>query len=278
MGELFDYVMQTPGNTNPAVLSSEIQKLIDENFVQPDWNQNKRTEKDYIKNRPFYLQSYGLNEEWVDILSPTTGTVILISDLFQNLSSNILQKNYSYEATVAFPPTASPLFLNSEIRVKNKDSSSLSTGRLNIATSGIRKIDAINYKNTTYPQGDIYFILDPDKLGEDNKVIFPNKGIYLIRSNNSNFSNYDLYRWKITMGGAVTIDPKLLPDNTQGKIISDPDNHFTEKTVEGALNQIGDQLSSKELILDSSTADSTKKFKITVDDTGTITATEINET
>lgn len=34
----------------------------------------------------------------------------------------------------------------------------------------------------------------------------------------------------------------------------------------------------KEIILASSTADSTKKFRITVDDSGTLTATEVTST
>lgn len=95
---------------------------------------------------------------------------------------------------------------------------------------------------------------------------------------NFDTSRYDLYEWKITGGIVHRMDPILLPADTQGKTISDPNNYFSTKTVEGALDQIGGQLSSKELILDSSTADSTKKFKLTVDDTGTVTATEINET
>lgn len=52
--DLFDYVMQTPANTNPAVLSSEISKAVEESQVQADYAQNDPNAKDYIKNRPFY--------------------------------------------------------------------------------------------------------------------------------------------------------------------------------------------------------------------------------
>jgi hypothetical protein len=38
---------------------------------------------------------------------------------------------------------------------------------------------------------------------------------------------------------------------------------------------VDDKISDKELILSSSTAESTKKFKLTIDDTGTLTASEI---
>lgn len=55
-------------------------------------------------------------------------------------------------------------------------------------------------------------------------------------------------------------------------IVKDPteDNHPATKKY------VDDKVSDKELILTSSTSGSTKKFKITVDDSGTISATEIN--
>ena len=54
--DLFNYVMQTPQNTNPAVLSSEISKAIEESQVQADYAQNDPNKKDYIKNRPIYFE------------------------------------------------------------------------------------------------------------------------------------------------------------------------------------------------------------------------------
>lgn len=46
---LFNYVMQTPQNTNPEVLSSEISKAIEESKVQADCAQNAQNAKGYIK-------------------------------------------------------------------------------------------------------------------------------------------------------------------------------------------------------------------------------------
>ena len=69
---------------------------------------------------------------------------------------------------------------------------------------------------------------------------------------------------------------------------ADDQNAYCSLTAEGTPSdmtlQIGAKhlsldnfeiLNKKELYLESSTTDSTKKFKITVDDSGTITATEI---
>lgn len=47
--DLFGYAMDTPANTNPAVLSSEIAKTIEESQDQTNCTQNDPNAKDYIK-------------------------------------------------------------------------------------------------------------------------------------------------------------------------------------------------------------------------------------
>ena len=49
----------------------------------------------------------------------------------------------------------------------------------------------------------------------------------------------------------------------------------TEDMQIATKKYVDDKISDKELILSSSTAGSTKKFKLTIDDTGTLTASEI---
>ena len=51
--DVIDYVMNTPHNTNPAILG---QKL-DEMGMQSDWNQNDPTKADYVKNRTHYTET-----------------------------------------------------------------------------------------------------------------------------------------------------------------------------------------------------------------------------
>lgn len=68
-------------------------------------------------------------------------------------------------------------------------------------------------------------------------------------------------------------------------IMLNDDNTLSQQTMEAApttdmqiatKKYVDDKVSDKELILASSTENSTKKFKITVDDSGTISATEVN--
>lgn len=52
--DVIDYVMETPHNTNRAVLEGLVDTAVEESQVQADWNQNDTTAKDYIKNRICY--------------------------------------------------------------------------------------------------------------------------------------------------------------------------------------------------------------------------------
>ena len=52
-------------------------------------------------------------------------------------------------------------------------------------------------------------------------------------------------------------------------------NGYVESMIDVAIDKYAD---TAEYIIPSSTAGSTKKFKITVDDNGTLTATEVTET
>lgn len=50
--DVVDYVMETPHNTNRAVLEGLVDTAVEESQVQADWDQNDPKAKDYIKNRP----------------------------------------------------------------------------------------------------------------------------------------------------------------------------------------------------------------------------------
>ena len=55
--DVIDYVMETPHNTNRAVLEGLVDTAVEESQVQADWNQNDETAKDYIKNRICYEET-----------------------------------------------------------------------------------------------------------------------------------------------------------------------------------------------------------------------------
>lgn len=49
--DVIDYVMETPHNTNRAVLEGLVDTAVEESQVQADWNQNDTSASDYIKNK-----------------------------------------------------------------------------------------------------------------------------------------------------------------------------------------------------------------------------------
>ena len=87
--------------------------------------------------------------------------------------------------------------------------------------------------------GRSFFVVSEDNAGID-RVIFPTKGLY---------ANVHTPPFKLIKETITPIDVNFIPNTIQ---------------------RVGD-----DIIISSSTADSTKKFKITVDDSGTISATEV---
>ena len=103
--------------------------------------------------------------------------------------------------------------------------------------------------NGSFAAGYVVFITTDNV--EYGGIVFPEKGVYFVRNPNfylTGFSSADSdtpeITWDGSFGGIKKIDEKYIPSE---------------------LNEI---------ILPSSTSGSSKKFKITVDDSGTISATE----
>lgn len=242
MGELFDYVMQTPGNTNPAVLSSEIQKLIDSSRVTPDWNTISplvKNSESYIKNRPFFpnILNGALKSINVDWKATDPGSMNLMASFtdsfpedgeeelsYKKITSKTLPRKYCFVSIVT-----AKLPGGKEIETVTYHPASYAT---------INKLDDKNYiiKNGSY--GDYYFIFDLSTLTDSNKILFPNRGIYYKR-NSLKPTDYEYYYSTIKLYQcSFTLNEIYLPETVQGKYISDSNNHFYTKTVEGALDEV----------------------------------------
>ena len=59
--DVINYVMETPHNTNRAVLEGLVDTAVEESQIQADWDQNDETAKDYIKNRICYDNSVSIS-------------------------------------------------------------------------------------------------------------------------------------------------------------------------------------------------------------------------
>lgn len=52
--DVIDYVMETPHNTNRAVLEGLVDTAVEESQVQADWSVNDENDPSYVKNRIGY--------------------------------------------------------------------------------------------------------------------------------------------------------------------------------------------------------------------------------
>ena len=109
-----------------------------------------------------------------------------------------------------------------------------------------------DFGNGSFTAGDYAVIIATDNF-EVSGIVFPEKGVYFLYVPDNFYvtgiasadSDTPEITWDGSLGTLKTIDPKYIPSE---------------------LNEI---------VLPSSTPSSTKKFKITVNDNGTITATEV---
>ena len=109
--------------------------------------------------------------------------------------------------------------------------------------------------NSDLAIGNLSIIGDGDDTGEPFlMLVFNGQGIVIITADTSASHTFSI---SATVAPVVKIDEKYLPDTLATKLY------------------VNEKISDTEIFLKSSTANSTKKFKITVDDSGTISATEV---
>ena len=90
--EIVNYIMNTPNNTNPAILKQMIEE---KSGTQADWNQNDKNAPDYIKNRPFR------EEDELVVISECEVTSITTNEGWRNLTDG--NGNYAYPTNCELP-------------------------------------------------------------------------------------------------------------------------------------------------------------------------------
>lgn len=107
-------------------------------------------------------------------------------------------------------------------------------------------------------------------------VVLYSSGAVLFGATTTTSGNIELYTLAVTANEAKFVSKEAVtygPDSTMPQVSMDSDP--TADMQIATKKYVDDKISDKELILSSSTAGSTKKFKLTIDDTGTLTASEI---
>ena len=309
---ILDYVMESPENTNPAVLRS----LLDKENVQPDWNQNDETAADYIKNRPFYtgdtVEMVMLPETTITI---TAGRENLISSSFPY--SFEIGKTYvitfdgvdteytAYEvkglvvigydySSVAGGSGYVVMDGNGAIALLTLDTSFVGSHTIAIKgyTQEIIKIDAKYLPSDNAPYK-VPIVINEDirnASNEEKKAIydaFRSGNLILLRYSGAysgdeyailtyvyfEESSFEtLFKFTYLAGEYLYYYDSQVDPSISSTQISDTG---IKKIVDFRVKYILQNDPLNYFVLNSSTAGSTKKFKITVDDSGTISATEV---
>lgn len=194
--------------------------------LQADWNQNDRTAKDYIKNRPFYSQDETMvSSSYVDVLDSELNEMIEIPDNM-NLIANIRWykpfpflegsgKKMLYHIIIHISGQSSDIH-NKASMSKKEDWSVIGGDNW--------KWDLGNTKNENFL---LFFITDLSALDSAYTGMFPKTGIFLQRNNNWGYT-YTKYTLNI---GVTWLN--MLDTNYIGSAIERTGNKVSE-IVSGA--------------------------------------------
>ena len=280
--------------------------------VQPDWNQNDSTAADYVKNRPFYtgdpVETVLVEESTVLFAAaggvymgeleptfvPTVGETYKVSwdgTAYENtcVKLNNLSVIGNLSLMGAGSDTGEPFLVavsnGNGIRIGTTDTSASHTISIIGYSKSVVKINPkyLPMASKTEPGIIAFDNLDNYVLGlvkEEyfNPIEFQVSGYgdkeTIEKCANRN-NSYGIYM-PGKLSGAVLSCYNNSVNKYITSVLSGGENIKCYKFSQGSLN--AEQLwsiSKDGVVISSSTANSTKKFKITVDDSGTISATEV---
>lgn len=231
-------------NTGLAYLWGKIKAKL----VQPDWQQNNETAVDYVKNRPGAYDEYDVNITWDGVVGDRVVVEVADDSKLVHVSDEILTVDQINGST------------------------------LRTANGHEEIISDITDADSIFGDGmAAAFVSTPGWTFQydSGQLTFPRAGVYFLSAGS------ELYVASMTKVTTVKIPQKYLDvDNilgitgaTVGQIvkIAAVDDSGRPTAWEAA------DVESDNIVLASSTTGSTKKFRITVDDNGTLSAVEVTD-
>ena len=294
-------------------LVPEVVKIDKKYLVQPDWNQNDSTQPDYVKNRPFYtgnpVETVLVEESTVSFAANNGMYMGQLKSTFSATVGETYKVYWDgtvYECTCAIV-SGSPAFGNLSIMDFGSDTGEpfligVNNGvRIRIFTadtSASHTISISGYAGSVVKIDQKYLPVASET--EPGIIsITPLSNAILQRVKNEYFSKSNAQVWGY--GDAATITEYANKNNSYGIFSSgkfggavlscynDSVNEHITSVLSGNKNiecwkfSLGSTpmerlwgIFEDGVVISSSTADSTKKFKITVDDSGVLKATEVS--
>lgn len=271
---------------------------------KPDWNQNDSAAPDYVKNRPFYTETVEtvlveeIAAEFDDV--GDGNYVAIIPSTFSPAAGetyNVSWDGTAYKSTYQGqglignlsligegPDTGEPFIMfitGREVQVGTADTSASHTFSISRLASEVVKIDAkyLPIASETEPGiVSVAYLLEQVKneyFQELDAHVFGYEDASLIRKYAAKNNSYSIFS-SGKFGGAVLSCYHNYVDKYITCVLSGGAKIECWKFSEGstAMEQLWG-ISEDGVVISSSTSGSTKKFRITVDDSGTLTATEV---
>lgn len=271
--------------------------------VQPDWNQNDSTAADFIKNRPGAFQvpqKDAVTITWDGVIGDKE-TVDMGGFLLVKVSDEIFYPPNLYGATVTsksgddefqtvlskngydiiYNFTGTTLIGLRVAAVSVASPFDMDGLQISVGTWFQRLSDTIYTKELSTISGDnpgdpICVALDAESMVDFGKV--SRYGLKMIVGSGSNVNNdigaaigTDLI---MNAKNGLAVGRKNIASNSKLFIVGNGNENGSSDAF--SVGEDGNvEVGGQEIVIKSSTANSTKKFKITVDDTGTLTATEV---
>lgn len=173
---------QGTANAGRVLVVGEDGNVTPTDWVQPDWDQNDSTAKDYVKNRTHSkiqmtnALHYPTEKINVEDLGVGTHLIFTPADEARFLRWYVFSE-MRYGVTFAFAFDYSCISGNEQINVNCTPETLMDNTSYNL-------IDSKNYSFRT-PIGTVFVILDTSILEEDRRALYPEIGIYLQVSNDS---------------------------------------------------------------------------------------------
>lgn len=282
-----------------------------QSVVQSDWNQNDKTAPDYVKNRPFYEETETtpiLESQQIDFSQsfriPTSivkGNTYLITWDGTDYTITATEKEIiAGEIYAPYLEQADGLFRIEGMTMRAADNG-IHTVAISLVDSTTKTIDEKFIPNTIARDNTVVkhiFNIYPNEDGAINEISYDDLSnrppIYHAYNGHGSVSLNTLYNhtdgdYSVAEGMSTIASSEY--QHVQGKYnIEDSSNTYahivgngtaiTARSNAHTLDWSGNAwyagtVEGKALILPSSTENSTKKFRITVDNSGTITATEV---
>ena len=324
----------------------EILEEAGEKSIQPDWNQNDETAKDYVKNRPFYtgdsVETVLVEESTVSFTNFGAGFYYAAIPTTIELTAGETYKVYwdgaAYEcvcesimgyavignpsiigvgADTGNPFAITPLADDNGTEIYTKDTSAshtisisvfavelvkIDTKYLPISTDDsygvIKRSDIVSAYNlpekaphdqmvdavTAFETGNSSIMWDGVKVisagynSSDDKIFVQFAGEPLILKTFENLDGFYIRTIASSTAYAELQGGQARIFNSEGTyIVLSTEGVQSDSTLRTSADKfsIKGEIRGYSLVLRSSTKNSTKKFKITVDDSGTISATEV---